>query len=130
MTSAQFIRFLTVLSKHVDSLQSVEMEQTTAAFQLLAKDPSEGMSYNDFRRWWLSSDRYGYLIGEKAVLLRKAYQWYKINASSKGLTHEEFRCMMERLNLKLSTSATFDEIDQNCDGIVSFSEFCDWLKWF
>jgi hypothetical protein len=129
LSSSQFANLLNALSKRVELLNNVSIEQASALINFLAARPDIGLTFHEFNLWWRMSDRYSFLIGEKATLFHKAYKLYKKYAKNDSMTFQEFEYLISELNLRVSDDA-FDRIDKNDDGLVDFAEFCKWLNWF
>lgn len=133
MSPKQFILFLNQLSKHVPELKGCEFGEGVAIFAILDKDRDGFMSFEDFCAWWASPDaeRYKYFTREKSELLDKAYRLYTSYSSENGteMSYHQFNEMMDELGISYD-DYTFDALDKDEDGILSFEEFCTWLNWF
>lgn len=126
----QFILLVAKLGKYVPELKGVEFSVAQSAFTLFDRDGDKCLSFNEFKDWWLSEDRYSYFSGEKAKLLRKAYILYtRYTRGETLMTLPEFSKMMESLGIRYKES-DFDILDRNEDGVIDFNEFCRWLNWF
>ncbi len=88
------------------------------------------LSFMDVYEWWSYSDRFKLFTGEPARLLHKGYQLFCAYARGKGgqMTFNDFERLLEDKKIAHKES-TFDGIDRNDDGLVSFREFFDWLHW-
>lgn len=106
-------------------------------FAYLDTDGDGNISYKEFKTWWIDPHKYELLSGTKNLRIQKAYELYiqsaernfetlQIKLSKKGL--------LEILNsLKIeydNDQESFDALDLNHDGNISFKEFVTWLKWF
>ena len=125
----QFSELLNALSKRIPSLSAVSLDQAAAVTFFYADKPNDGMTLLEFGEWWRNSNRYSFLIGEKAELFRKAYNLYKKYSKKEGMTYDEFDSLIREMKLNVSDDA-FDSIDRDDDGLLNFSEFCEWLNWF
>jgi Ca2+-binding EF-hand superfamily protein len=129
---SQFILFVTRLSKYIEELHGIEISKAGVVFNLLDADRDGYLTFDDFLRWWDSTDGepYSFFIGEKSRLLEKAYNLYSNYTSTTGnMTYSQFENMMDMLDIP-HTEDAFDDLDTDGDGLLSFSEFIDWLKWF
>ena len=132
LSIAEFVHLLTGLSKHVNELKGVEIQKAMAVFSLLDNDVDGKLSFSEFRQWWEKQNRYDVFCGEKAALLRKAYQLFSdyTKNSQDSLTFSGFSEMISELGLPECDELSFDNLDLNYDGKLSFEEFCKWLHWF
>lgn len=131
LSSREFVVFLEKLSQHVKELPVVDEKQVIVAFEYLKCDVQRGLTFDDFVRWWERDDKYDFFTGEKASLLRKAYNLFLRFSDPviKGITYSKFEEMMDELKIE-HAEYEFDTIDNNDDGVLNFYEFCKWLKWF
>lgn len=123
----QFVYFLTRLGQYISELGNIEEETQKAFFDLLASDGK--LTFETFRDWWFSSDRYTYFAPETSNLLQKAHYLYKKYTPDGGMTYHQFNSLLDELGIEY-TDYDFDKLDQNEDGLIGFSEFCKWLNWF
>nr|QBK86007.1 MAG: EF-hand domain pair protein [Marseillevirus LCMAC101] len=128
----EFVRLLLGLSKHVRELKEIEMKKASAVFTYLDKDVDGKLSFTEFETWWNKQNKYDIFCGEKALLLRKAYQLFSnyTKDSETSLSNSGFNEMMKELGLPTCDEMCFDDLDLDNDGKLSFEEFCDWLHWF
>jgi len=131
LTKLEFIHLVRRLTKHVKSLQNVNIkDEISAVFNLFDFNGDGVMSFDEFKKWWFDKNKYTYFIGEKAVLLRKAYSLYQHYASNElGMTLSNLKTMLNDLGIS-SKKDDFENLDTDRDGILSFKEFCTWLNWF
>lgn len=147
LTKTQFALLLSKLSGYIQELKGVEYNEAIATFELFDKNSDNRLTFDEFCEWWSMkpSNRYSYFCGEKSKLLKKAYALYTKYASdddtsnihkneditkiNSGLTYTQFERMMTDLNIPHS-EFDFDNLDTSDNGILSFSEFCNWLNWF
>lgn len=129
LSYVQFTSMISSLSKHVPELKDVQIDSIMATFQLFDLDHDERVSYDEFKKWWMSIDRYSYLIGEKAKLLKKAYRLYMRYSRDKKMAYNDFDQMMTDLGLPC-TEEEYDSLTDSTDGILNFAKFCRWLNWF
>jgi Ca2+-binding EF-hand superfamily protein len=133
LTINEFIRLLLNLSKHVRELKKIEEKKAKAVFTLLDKDMDGKLSFAEFQFWWEKQNKYDVFCGEKAILLRKAYQLFSnyTRDSKLSLSHNDFSYLMAEMGLTSDCDELyFDNLDLDNDGKLSFEEFCQWLHWF
>ncbi len=132
LTIDEFIRLLLGLSKHVRELKGIESLKAQAVFSLLDKDVDGKLSFLEFQQWWKKQNKYEVFCGEKARLLRKAYQLFSnyTKDSQISLTHSGFNQLAVEMGLSECGEVYFDDLDLDNDGKLSFKEFCEWLHWF
>ena len=123
----QFVYFISQLGKYVSELGNIEEETLKAFFDILT--PDEKLTFETFRKWWFSSSRYIYFVPETSKLLQKAHYLYKKYAPDMGMTYNQFNSLLDELGIE-HTDYDFDNLDQNEDGLIGFTEFCKWLNWF
>jgi Ca2+-binding EF-hand superfamily protein len=128
MNSSCFLKLLRKLSAEIPELKGVEMDHSNAAFNYYASS-SGALTFEDFYKWWKSSDRFSIFTGEKANILRKAYRVYCKYSQEGVMSLDQFMHLLDDFN-RNGDDKDFDMIDENDDGVLSFSEFCSWLKWF
>lgn len=126
---SQFVNLISHLRKYIPQLKNTKKDTITAIFALMDKNLDNKIDFNEFSKWWNNSKSCEMFAGENAAKLKKAYSLYQTNSSENKMTHEQFTDMLKELNLSYSYE-DFYILDQNSDGIMSFSEFCDWLRWF
>jgi len=127
----QFVRLISRLGKHVKELQGVEFSTAQAVFAVFNKEHNGKLTFDEFEEWWKSSDSdgYKYFTKDKSKLLRKAFRLYNKYTTDGAMTFAEFENMMDELDLP-HTELSFDLLDTDDDGLLSFGEFCEWLHWF
>ena len=132
LTIDEFSRLLLRLSKHIRELKGIEERKTSAVFSLLDKDVDGKLSFEEFRVWWEKQNKYEVFCGEKARLIRKAYQLFSnyTKDSQVSLSHSDFSKLIVELGIPDCDELYFDDLDLDNDGKLSFEEFCNWLKWF
>jgi len=127
----EFVRLLRGLSKHVKELKGIESQKADAVFSYLDKDADGKLSFAEFETWWKKQNKYDLFCGEKAQLLRKAYQLFSnYTKDSMRLSHSGFNEMMKEIGLPKCNDMCFGDLDLDNDGKLSFEEFCEWLHWF
>lgn len=126
-------KFVGDLSCHSPVLKDVDGELMNAFFALVDRDCDGKVSFREFSGWWRSefSVRTRYHIFETYVrpLVRTAWRLYTRFSIGRSIPYRRFEYMMEYLRIHYSDT-DFDVLDLNSDGVLSFSEFCDWLNWF
>lgn len=143
MVRSQFSLVVAKLSKYVDELKGFEVETVEAAFSLFSSGAQAYMTLKEFKKWWSVSDKFSYFVGKKSRKISKAYQLYKRYSSVETLTISKERFENRKMSLKEflrlledmgidneNETDEFDQIDTDGDGVLSFKEFCAWLKWF
>jgi len=104
------------------------------AIKLLDTSGDGQLSYDEFKKWWGSDSRFNNLQRSDAELasLQEAIQTFKhFDADKEGkLDKDEFKSLHNHLtslgvHLK-SVDDSFNEIDNDSSGHVSFNEFVDW----
>lgn len=134
LNNHQFTLLLARLGKYVPELKGVEIEVTNAVFAYLNVNGDGKMSFDEFQKWWYSRCKkptsYSYFMGKKGQLLRKAYTLYKkYTGISINMSYEQFNKMLDEMKITHGDDE-FDRLDQDNNGVLSFSEFCNWLDWF
>lgn len=132
LDASQFAKFIKTLSKQIPEI-SVDNTICEAVFAFYDKDNNKRLSFEEIYAWWISHDKFQYFTGQKSILMKKARQLFmkyaeNINNSS-GMTFSEFESLLYDHNKHHDESA-FDNIDKDEDGVISFTEFVQWLGWF
>jgi len=152
MSRKQFNNVVTSLYQYVQELKSkhenTREENIDAVYYLFRN--SNGMDKECFKSWWSHPDKFLY-FGKKSRNLIKAYKLYRkystlnknsdvnfhgasIKVDDRTMDIKEFTKLLEDLGLTERDDEIqeeeFDLVDADGDGILSFKEFCDWLKWF
>jgi Ca2+-binding EF-hand superfamily protein len=131
LTVYQFTCLLAGLSKHVGELKGADDQEIDAVFSYLDKDADGKLSFIEFEIWWTKQNKYDLFCGEKAQLLRKAYQLFSnYTKDSMRLSHSGFNKMMKEIGFPKCNDMCFGDLDLDDDGKLSFEEFCEWLNWF
>ena len=133
LTIDEFTRLLFNLSKHVRELKGIEVQKSKAVFSLLDKDVDGKLSFTEFQEWWEKQNKYEVFCGEKARLLRKAYQLFSnyTKETKPSLSHSDFNQLIVEMGIISECDELyFDDLDIDNDGRLSFEEFCNWLHWF
>jgi len=130
LTENEFTNLISALSSHVTDI-SVDPTVVKAVFAYYDSDVDKLLSFQDVYRWWISPLRFEFFKGEKARLITKAMQTFNTYSKENNgkLSFTEFETLLEDLYFYHSDTI-FDEIDVDGDGLVSFTEFADWLGWF
>jgi Ca2+-binding EF-hand superfamily protein len=131
LSKLEFVVLVRRLSKHIKSLQNVDMKgEISAVFNLFDINGDGVMTFEEFKKWWYDREKYSYFIGEKAELIKKAYSLYQHYASKElGMSLDELKYMLTEMGID-HKATDFEKLDTDGDGIFSFREFCDWLEWF
>ena len=128
MKKGQFILMISKLSQRIKELEKLEIERIEAVFYLVAGDSI--LDFGEFERWWLSGSKFLYFTDhDKGSKLQKAYKLYRKYATEDKIDLEGFLRLVSDLKLR-GTPDDFDYLDVDDDGMLSFREFCDWLRWF
>ena len=130
---SQFEKFICELEKTSGEF-NVTSKDINIMFDFLDKDMDNKLSKYEFGLWLVRQDKYSFFDEHRKNLLIKAHNLFSSYAStvkgeSKGLRYSQFEDMMEDLNIKHEDD-DFDNLDIDNNGLISFSEFCKWLKWF
>lgn len=128
MKKGQFILMISKLSQRIKELEKIDIECIEAVFYLIAGDSI--LDFGEFERWWLSGSKFFYFTDQDARgKLQKAYKLYRKYATDDKVNLEGFLRLIGDLKL-IGTPDDFDDLDVDDDGLLSFREFCDWLRWF
>jgi Ca2+-binding EF-hand superfamily protein len=118
----------------IQRLSSKNIHNGHAVFMYFDQDLDGVLSYEEFRRWWTHPQRDTYLTNP---LILKAYNLYlDYSVIQKPyvvpiMTTTLFHTLLSNMNKDNDNGDTvFDRMDLNDDGVISFSEFCHWLRWF
>ena len=127
----EFYRLMKQLSIHVKDIASDPSDNYMAQFCFIDSDGDGKIGYPEFKAWWSSNECLELFRGEKKTHLENAYSLYTrhARADAKGLTIHSYGRLMNELMIEANDD-DFDALDKNEDGVVSFAEFCAWLKWF
>ena len=114
--------------------KEVSLDLSNAVFALLAGS-NHFLLYEDFEGWWSSSTRFIYFTDEeKGSLIVKAFGLMKsfgtrdpVNGTL-FLEAEGFSKMMRKLK-KAVDDRTFESLDSDDNGRLSFRELFQWLGW-
>jgi len=133
LTFEQFKKLIIALSKHESELnyvvKSLDCDYIIkAVFLYYSFNQYDKLSFEETYNWWISSDKYSFFSKKRSVLLVKAKRLYLSYTKNNKMTYDEFANLLEHLKINQPEN-TFDNIDANEDGLVSFREFFDWLNW-
>lgn len=128
LTQKQFINFINALSIHEKNLVTSDPYTINSVYKYLDKDGCNKLFFREVCNWWLSPKKYEFFSENSAKLINKANRLFSTHAKDARLTYEEFDELLQSLKVDHNES-TFDEIDRNGDGLMSFNEFFDWLGW-
>jgi Ca2+-binding EF-hand superfamily protein len=128
LTQKQFVFFINTLSAHEKELKVSEPYTINSVYKYLDKEGDDKLPFLKVYSWWISPKKYELFSEESAKLINKANRLYSAHAKGSKLTYEEFEELLASLKVTHEES-TFDDIDKNGDGLMSFSEFFDWLGW-
>lgn len=125
----KFVSFITTLSGYVPTLKNVDNYVVKSVYKYLDKSGDGRLSFEEIKDWWLSPNKYTLFAGEYSESLTKANKLYsKYAVTSSQLSYDEFERLLNSIGISHRES-TFDEIDKDGDGLLSFGEFVDWLGW-
>ena len=96
------------------------------AFYFLFCEENPYMFFNSFKKWW--DIKHVYLLDGGDKLLT-AYQMYKAYKTGNGINIDDFKNLIEDLDI-LQDPKEFQFLDMDSNGVLSFAEFVNWLKWF
>jgi len=128
LTYKQFVSFITALSAHEKELDISEPYTINSVYKYLDKDGDDKLSFSEVYKWWTMPKKYEFFSEKSSALINKANKLYSAHAKNTKMTYEEFEQLLEYLKVDHQES-TFDQIDKNEDGLMSFDEFFDWLGW-
>lgn len=133
MNVMQVSKFLEDLSSYNPILKNIDDELIKAFFSLIDVNCDGKIFFDEFVAWWRGEiscrERFETFKPDKRELLRKAWRIFHRFSIGNVVPYRKFEAMMGYLNVPYA-SIDFDLLDLNNDGVLSFSEFCDWLKWF
>lgn len=135
MNLISFTTFLKDLSKFETVLQDKSDEFFKAFFTYVDENCDNKIYFGEFTCWWKGdtstsqTTRYKPFADENKDLFMKAWRLYNKFTIGHFIPYRRFKYVMNALNIQYS-DYDFDIIDTNSDGVISFSEFCEWLKWF
>lgn len=127
LTFNQTVKMLARLSRHFPELKKVEYRQTIAIFALVDRDGDGRISFEELREWWKSQNKYELFVGQKALIVKEAYEMYCSYAKGLNMSKEEFYRFLDD-NKIVHTEYAFDAIHKDSDRLT-FSEFIEWLNW-
>jgi Ca2+-binding EF-hand superfamily protein len=108
-------------------------EQAEIYTLLRDEDGSEGFTYEEFKKWLTSGENFQLIHdSSKFYVVHKAVEMFKqYDVDGQGsLDVEEFSKVLTDLNYNASTTeAAVKALDKDGNGVISFSEFLDWLHW-
>eukprot|EP01087_Luapelamoeba_hula_P015520 TRINITY_DN464_c0_g1_i1.p1 TRINITY_DN464_c0_g1~~TRINITY_DN464_c0_g1_i1.p1 ORF type:complete len:164 (-),score=38.35 TRINITY_DN464_c0_g1_i1:38-529(-) len=101
----------------------------------LDKDGSGSISYEEFRQWWASDNRFAKLQShdsEQDALYQHLAAFRQADKDHSGsLSRQEFGPVYEKLKAANATrkplDACFNDLDTDRSGHVSFNEYTNWL---
>lgn len=131
LTRDEFYRFIQTLSSLFDKKMCISNEMfSNALFDYLNTNGKHKLRYNDFLKWWSLSNekRYHFFVPDNKKKIIKAHRLYRYYTKSKDMNYHEFMNMVAEMNLNYS-DYDFDILDRDRDGLLSFREFCDWLRY-
>lgn len=130
LTAEEYTKFVKTLSKQIPTLES-DNQICEAIFASLDRDHNGVLSFDEIKQWWISHDKFKNFIGKRAELMKKArglFLKYSGTTVKKGMNFDEFEKLLSDHKINHDES-TFDMIDKDEDGLISFKEFMDWLNW-
>jgi len=128
LTCNQFVSFITALSAYEKELKIFENYTINSVYKYLDKDGDDKLSFSEIYKWWTMPKKYELFSEKSAPLINKANKLYSSYSKKSTMTYDEFEQLLEFLKVDHNES-TFDQIDKNEDGLMSFDEFFDWLGW-
>jgi Ca2+-binding EF-hand superfamily protein len=86
------------------------------------------LSFEELRVWWSSPKKFAIFTGDISQILKKARNLFlsHIGKDAKQMNFIEFENLIDEYNLHQKES-TFDDMDKNDDGLMSFREFVNWF---
>jgi len=131
LTRDEFFQFIQTLSSLFDKKINISNKIfSDALFDYLNNNGKDKLPYKDFKKWWSlrNEERYYFFIPDKKKKIIKAHRLYRYYTKHKDMDYHEFMNMVAEMNLNYS-DYDFDILDRDRDGLLSFKEFCDWLKY-
>ncbi len=129
----QLHRFFIDLSQYATVLRDVDWEFARAFFSLINVSADGKLSFDEFVGWWKGEysdrSRYELFTPSKRRLVIHAWRLFHRFAIGNTVPYRMFDRLMTYMKVTYSET-DFDALDTNLDGVLSFSEFCSWLKWF
>jgi Ca2+-binding EF-hand superfamily protein len=132
MDFEMFKLFLANLGQHIN-INNVVHSFTDAPiiFLYLDKNADGVISYEEFCSWWATSEKYSLFVSPTLNLLKQAHTLFTKYTNNHGsMTTKQFSHFVEGEYTGHVNDRVFDVIDTDDDGLISFYEFCTWLKWF
>lgn len=133
MNATQLHRFFVDLGKHVVALQHVNEEFSKAFFALINVSSTGKLTFEEFVGWWRGEfskrGRYDLFPPPKRRLVVEAWRLYHRFTIGNTIPYRMFDNLMSYMKVTYADT-DFDYLDTNSDGVLSFSEFCSWLRWF
>lgn len=110
-----------------------DFKQSEIYFFLLDKDGDQGVSYEEFKDWLRSEERFQRLDNRcKFERVCTAYEYFKTfdTDNSGTLDKEQFELMMRYFGYHhIDMDKTFAKMNRHNSGKLSFWEFMIWLNW-
>ena len=132
LTSVEFSKLVLDLVPHVKELKHVDKYAIQSVHRYYDDDNDGKLSFDEFCIWWTSANKFKLMHGEAGKHISKANRLYtshaKSNDNNNQLTYDEFEGLLHSLKVEHNIDY-FDEIDKDGNGLMSFREFFDWLKW-
>jgi Ca2+-binding EF-hand superfamily protein len=130
LTSIEFNKLVLALAAHVKEIKHVDGYVIQSVHRYYDTDNDGKLSFDEFYIWWKYSDKFKLMHGDAGRHISKANHLYTSHAKSENnqLTYDEFEGLLHSLKVEHGEDY-FDEIDKDGNGLMSFREFFDWLKW-
>mmetsp|Transcript_5980 Transcript_5980/g.6524 ORF Transcript_5980/g.6524 Transcript_5980/m.6524 type:complete len:158 (-) Transcript_5980:100-573(-) len=109
--------------------------QAQAIMRTMDKDHNSSVQFDEFLKWWQTTDKFKMLDFEANPQILKAieyFQQYDTDRTGK-LGIEEYKKLCFSLGQTFKSEQFYKDglkaLDKNGDGQIDFNEFMDWLKW-
>lgn len=121
------------MKSFLEEALGLDFQQSEIYFFLLDKDGDQGISYDEFKEWLRSEERFQRLDDTAFERVCKAYEYFKTfdTDHSGNLDREQFGLLMTFLGYPDShdMDKAFARMNRHSNGKLSFWEFMIWLNW-
>lgn len=121
------------MKSFLEEALGLDFQQSEIYFFLLDKDGDQGVSYEEFKDWLRSEERFQRLDDRcKFERVCMAYEYFKTfdTDNSGTLDRGQFELMMKYFGYHfLDMDKAFAKMNRHNNGKLSFWEFMIWLNW-